>query len=746
MKLPTHALATTEHTSPIQWITVGELDQIPAPLIRVTTCGLLTLDILEKVVSVDPPLARYVSLTPHQLRGRGTTPALTLLKLLVTCYARFGSRDWLMEQFCRDGELFSTVRIDNIVSLLRGLLCPPAYQDLRTHLVEHRRSSMSSRDGYQLAPYPLIWVDSDALAWQVEQAARMERFGDDSLPFWERTYQIAKRGPYLPDEMYSEWASSRRGEVQGILRQSVQALARLYVVRQGAAGAEDALLLLRRYWQEHPREEDVLRPLMELLGLRECYHEALDYYEQLCHLLEDDRQQPDSQTQDVAAYLRTKQLHRIPSPLSWLVAANVPVAAQQHIGTLASPTLPIDGSVQPLQGLVPSTFAQLLPLEMATDDKAAWVGIRSAHIMSLIHQWSKHTTSYAILQGLLNREIAMFDILQDTFGGDAFVLSRRQALISLAALPTMFASLLQAQPFALVLEEFLPQCAASITACWHLARGKEFLLVEKLLTHYLPTLSDLAHQPTIYQAGAANLASQGSRLMAILALHRNNPFARTAYQDQAIHFAELASAPDLLTAALISRAYYDNDPVIASMLYQRGLALKEQLSPLILSKLYAELAVESARQAQETEALAYIQLAQQSYPSDPEHEPAFLYAEFSPASLTKEKGFTYLTLAQHDHSHKYGQRAWDTFTEVGNSQVSPLLPTRVYYEIVNYQAGAALALKDLDAFCLRLEQGIAGAKLLQSEQRRQEALLLYKNARTLWPDEAQLHPLADLFL
>jgi hypothetical protein len=310
---------TDDHIRPVQFLSVGKQTQVPMPFIRVTTCGLLTIEIVEEVVSTDPPRARYASLTPEQLRGRGTAPSLHLLKLFLNRHERFASRDWLMEQFCRESELFAAVRLDNIVSLLRSLLCPVTYSELRTHLVAHVRGSTHSQDGFQLAAYPFIWVDSDALAWHVQQAVRMERFGDDGLPFWERAYEIAKRGPYLPDEVDSDWTAFQRGEVAGMLRQSVQALARLYVTRHGAAGEEEALLLMRRYWQANRREEDVLRPLMELLGRRECFHEAIEYYEQLCDLLAVDDHQPDAQTQDLAEYLRTKQLQRarvIPPPPS----------------------------------------------------------------------------------------------------------------------------------------------------------------------------------------------------------------------------------------------------------------------------------------------------------------------------------------------------------------------------------------------------------------------------------------------
>jgi hypothetical protein len=202
----------SEWVRPIQFLEIGKLTMVPAPLLRITTCGLLRIEVVEEVIDGEQPLARYVSFAPDQLRGRGLAPALLLLKLLLSSPKpllsnpeRFASKDWLIQQFCRDRELFSNVRLDNIVSQLRSLLCPDAYEGLRTHLVAHVRSSPARGDGYQLAAYPLIWTNINSLSWNMEQGARMERFGDDPLPSWERSYTLVKRGIYLPDELY--WAS-----------------------------------------------------------------------------------------------------------------------------------------------------------------------------------------------------------------------------------------------------------------------------------------------------------------------------------------------------------------------------------------------------------------------------------------------------------------------------------------------------------------------------------------------------------
>jgi tetratricopeptide (TPR) repeat protein len=176
------------------------------------------------------------------------------------------------------------------------------------------RASHESGDGYRLAPYPLIWVDVDALSATVRQACLLERFGDDPLPSWERAYQLVSRGTYLAEEPYSQWADSRREEVEGHLRQCVHALARLWLARQGEAAEEEVLHLLRGYWPRHPDDEDVAWGLMDLLGRRGRYQEALDVYAVLEQSLEEQGltkesqpRVPDQRTRDLADYLRLKE-------------------------------------------------------------------------------------------------------------------------------------------------------------------------------------------------------------------------------------------------------------------------------------------------------------------------------------------------------------------------------------------------------------------------------------------------------
>jgi hypothetical protein len=216
---------TTEYgssvTYPIQFIEQEQGIHLPVPLVRVTCCGMMMLEVLKEVMSSDPPLGRYEVVSTQDLRGRGAVPSMMLLKLLVSQPHRFATKDWLATQMQQEMERGALVRLDTMASQLRkqfrGLQGDEA-SALGLLLVAYLRNGRGSGPGYQLAPYPLIWLDTDALAWNVTQAARMERFGEDALPWWERAYALASRGAYLPDDPYSEWAVDTRTQVEGGLR------------------------------------------------------------------------------------------------------------------------------------------------------------------------------------------------------------------------------------------------------------------------------------------------------------------------------------------------------------------------------------------------------------------------------------------------------------------------------------------------------------------------------------------------
>ncbi len=296
---------------------------IGVPLVRIWTCGLLAIEVLREV-RYDPDghlVLVYEAPAKHQMQRKGSTTALNLLKLLASQPGRFSTKDWLLEKLHRSRgdqeELGGLTRFDNVVSLLRGLLCPqgmPGEDQVRKVLVEWISSTPESGTGYRLACFPLIWVDVDAMAAHVRMAQECEAVGQDAFPSWHEAYEIGKRGPFLAEAQYSDWATGKRAEIEGSLWQCVQALWRLYVARHGERGEEEALRLLQEYWLWHSDNEQAFLPLVTILGQRKEYQLAEKYYEMLCEVLKQAERHPTPRIEEAMIFLRTQQLQGEHSP------------------------------------------------------------------------------------------------------------------------------------------------------------------------------------------------------------------------------------------------------------------------------------------------------------------------------------------------------------------------------------------------------------------------------------------------
>ena len=245
------------------------------PVIRISTCGPFAVEILETLPEENP--ACYVELSQQLVREHDGR-ALTLLRLFCNAEGRFVSKDQLMTLLCEGRKACITEKtLQNIISSLRDLLALGSHQKI-PDLIAYVRGTRESGDGYRLAAFPLVWLDLDAIVWNVKQATLKQRFHDDPLPYWERAYQLASRGTYLIEEPFSDWAHGRRDMVQDQLRQCVHALIHLYLVREGESGEEEVIRLLLSYCRAYLQDEDALRILLELLSKRGRYQEVLSWY------------------------------------------------------------------------------------------------------------------------------------------------------------------------------------------------------------------------------------------------------------------------------------------------------------------------------------------------------------------------------------------------------------------------------------------------------------------------------------
>jgi hypothetical protein len=95
--------------------------------------------------------------------------------------------------------------------------------------------------------------------------------------------------------------------------------------------------------------------------------------------------------------------------------------------------------------------------------------MKLAHIFTAITHRDGQAHTCDALQARLNKEIMMFDDIKPQAISEEYTLSRRQAIIAIAALPVALLTAVERGHWSmLVKDEFLSRCAASITACWHL--------------------------------------------------------------------------------------------------------------------------------------------------------------------------------------------------------------------------------------------------------------------------------------
>jgi len=404
-------------------------------------------------------------------------------------------------------------------------------------------------------------------------------------------------------------------------------------------------------------------------------------------------------------------------------------------------------------------YSQLLALPMhtaipATDaEYVAWFGKKLAYIVTMITYNLWQGRGCHNLQAWVDKEIQMFDDIKPLWASDGYSMSRREAIIAIAALPMALLTAAQNLSWsALVKQEFLLRCSASVAACWHLMAGRDFEAVRESLSAYLPTLTKWSQQPSEVQQESADLTTQGNLLLGLVSLHTGKaPYNVQGYMTYAKHateYGKLSGNMPLYTAALMHLGgAFRYTGRREDMLRTRQLALQHLsgLSPLVQSKIFSDLAEAYGQNGQMQESLRYIEQAREVLPATIDFVPIFLSADSGPFHAMLKEGQAYLALGDNQPESDHYQQAWNALAQIEQLPPDVAIPERIRNEIVNQQAQAAVKMGDLDRSSVYLQRGIEGARALGSEKRRQEAIDIYWQARRIWPDEARITNLADLF-
>ncbi len=386
--------------------------------------------------------------------------------------------------------------------------------------------------------------------------------------------------------------------------------------------------------------------------------------------------------------------------------------------------------------LVPGIFVQDAIL-----DNAMKFGLMQAQLIALVNQWDISIRACYELQQVIDRGINMFDELKYQTSEEMYTLSRRQALASIAMLPvSLLHSFQPVQPSPLIPEYLLPQCTASITACWHLMKSSQLAPIEQVLSSYLPTVEGFARHSSRYQKAAASLACQGYILAA--EIDKGNLSAMERYCDLAVTYGRIAKDDNLHVAALKQQAtiaLVARKTEKALQTYQQTFPFIHHTSPLLRARVYLGLASASARLGQKYDAQHYLGLAHDAFPALPEDDPCFLYTICDTSVLHLYDALTYMDINE-------PQAAWTALEWVDGLHPQMPVSQSSRIEIINLQASAAIALDDMERSHTYLEAGIKAAHAQGYSLWASESFDVYRQMRTKWPDEKRVEALQEAFV
>ena len=397
---------------------------------------------------------------------------------------------------------------------------------------------------------------------------------------------------------------------------------------------------------------------------------------------------------------------------------------------------------------VPATPANVEEQEAAADALKALVRDElSLRLLKIIWRWPRSNTRYSELQAHLVQKTEDYTIVNQK---NDHSINRRNALRLLALLPIEMCGLSALGPvLKYPAEDILTHCAAGITACWYLRKGKELALASSAVASYIPTLKSIAASSSASQrTAAADLLVQCLLLKSTLAGHVEGSNEAIAYAQQAEKYGEMAGNTMhqiLALRTLASIHDYANRNELALQVAEKAQYLLEHAQGIYIPKLvhsyvYAGIATYQAHNGRKEQAFTALNKAHLTFFSQAVDEQVPIWVDHSNANLLLNDGMTHLHLGMQ-------KDALDAFTQMDDLPVKTEL---IRYESFLYQVIAEVNRDDTPRdmeWCINLwKQGISGAITLQSERRFNEAILAYNAMRGAWPGEKAIKDLRELIV
>jgi transcriptional regulator with XRE-family HTH domain/tetratricopeptide (TPR) repeat protein len=297
-----------------------------------------------------------------------------------------------------------------------------------------------------------------------------------------------------------------------------------------------------------------------------------------------------------------------------------------------------------------------------------------------------------------------------------------------------------------VAEEILPFCAKNIATCWQISKGSraELLTAKTLVSSYLPTLTTMAKEASIYQATAAHQASQCYRLRSLLAYHLENLAIAEEHANQAIAYGRLAQDPELLVGSLVHAALvslYMKKPTHALERCKEANIYQKQVTHAMLSLLYRIQAACEAQLGLKDEATNTLKLAYSHFSKHSAKRQSSVYAADDYFELSLWEGITQYHLSQYSAAMK-------ALECVEPYNPNKALPERVRTGLLNNILFTELRMpmqqRDMERCIATWKEAATRANDLQSELRLQEVDQAYEGMLIAFPNEERVKELRQM--
>lgn len=694
------------------------MNQHHQPMIRIWTLGLFQVERrIQDGVWEEVPAHEW---------GRTLFPKKLLQFLL--CHNRLAWRKELMEEFWSQSDpLLLEEYLNKAAIRLRQVLGSDTDDSILLNTVANRKA-------YQLADQSRIWIDADACEHLLAEAKRAGSTTSQGLPFLKQAADLFLRGPFLA-ETGELWSYGRQGHLQTMRYRCLLDLIDAYHQQQQWHEAET---IAEYILQEEPLDEAALSRLLHSLHYQGMTSEAQRRWRQAKQHFKQHHIPLPSALDDLVHTLYASQ-ERQQKP-------NIPWRSEQEDYSQPTDYRIVGDTIVELQTMPflqePSSLEMPQILE-----KNLFFGQAMAQLIVLIQQWYGMTHFLHDLQFRLDHQIKMLQP-SNTMNSLEMQISRRNILMALASLPkATLQSTRQSYKIPIQPEEYLPQCAAGITACWHLSSGNHLHEVVYLLDTYIPVLTSLLRFPTSYQIVAAELAAQCYSLKAILAWHTDGLERAELYSKQALQYSMLAKNKNIHLVTLSQQAliyYYAKQFSMALTKSEEAYSLlqkstHERIFPIVEGRVCMYLSVFQAQHAY-SHAEHTLDLARKAFTSQKTaQEPIPLYADCGETPLSLWDGLLHFYCGHQQSKHL--NQAHQALQLYGKTQPDSAIPERFRLECLNNRTLVTIQQNNLDEAILCYQAGKAGALQLSSKQRTNELAWIYQKMLQQWPHEKQIQML-----